>query len=390
MVDQLDDLEDPLLSTLDEPPLLTVKDLDTAERKAAEWIGERFKESGEWPTAAEAAVFCFQNAIPINELEQNRRQAFVVLDEGRGERRMALAAWVVSDLGIASRALKALTTIYSEALVKMVQAKGDVRWTSQELFERFKIEPGGPAAKQLIYLAERSQMHVLRSSTDALPSIQVPFRLLRVPTPTVDEVFLHRPKAPPWVENLDSPFTVDNLASPYTEVLTKGPRRGWRDSVRKRPTDWVFVASTWEDLREYREKVLWAVLGQKRLPLGMEFWAPDGSRSVERSLNELAQANLMILIVGCRYGMRAREEDERSFIEVEYDTAKQRGIDVLVFLSAVSVNWPQNVWDENQARLKDFRARLEKETMVYYFSSPDDLRASVGQGLRDWDARRAG
>jgi hypothetical protein len=274
-------------------------------------------------------------------------------------------------------AFAAAYKIFVDSIPEMIRTRNAVGRSRAEVAEANGLGVADVRMKQICYLITLSQLGFSENPAGDW-TVHVRFRLLRFPEPTIEEILLSRP--PAWKENGDSPQP--QIHAPHRS------RWNMADPVRRRMTDWVFVASTWEDLKAYRDKVLWAILGQKRLPLGMEFWAPDGTRSVDRSLTELAQANLMVLIIGCRYGSPARHDDERSFIEIEYDTAKERGIDLLAFLSDPSVKWPQDVWDaQNDARLRAFRLRLERESLVYFYKSPDDLKAAVGQGLRDWDTR---
>src|SRR5690606_17723125 len=81
-----------------------------------------------------------------------------------------------------------------------------------------------------------------------------------------------------------------------------------------------------------------------------------------------------------------------SITEMEYNRAVERGIPRLIFLMAddlltqESDELPPESPDK-QARLADFKARLQQEQIVNFFTSPADLRAQVINSLSYYHKR---
>ncbi len=124
--------------------------------------------------------------------------------------------------------------------------------------------------------------------------------------------------------------------------------------------------------------------------VGMERFEASEQNSLEESLRHLAEADLLLGIIGTRYGS-IPEGKEHSYTESEHRAAKHR----LVFkLEPGSVD-PNRDFDPGPDRWKKqelrdkFLAWIEREQLVRTFCD-NDLQLKVTKALNKWRADRAG
>ncbi len=161
----------------------------------------------------------------------------------------------------------------------------------------------------------------------------------------------------------------------------------------------VFISSTTKDLAAYRkaaEEVIESFEG-RFVAIRSEDWAarPDTPAEVVRQkVREVAaQGGLMVLIVALYYGSSPADEPDKSFVEIEYETAREAGMDVLVFLSE-GEDLPQGARflrepDDRWERLQAFRRRLQQEHTVEFFRDLAGFREALMQALHQWLEERA-
>ncbi len=145
----------------------------------------------------------------------------------------------------------------------------------------------------------------------------------------------------------------------------------------------VMISSTARDLPRHREKVMDACMRlQVFYPDMMENLTATDPNALEISLAIADRANVYIGIIGFRYGY-VPDGNVISVTEAEYNRASELNTPRLIFL--MSDQHPVMAGDvetgEGAEKLKKFRERLEKERVVAFFDSPDDLKAKVIQAL---------
>ena len=149
----------------------------------------------------------------------------------------------------------------------------------------------------------------------------------------------------------------------------------------------VVVSSTFRDLREWREAVRDAALGQSMLPLMMEHDAAIADRGIiSNSLAKVDEANAyVVLISNYRYGQVVVDPvlnpDALSVTELEFGRAEQKGLPICVFLMDENVPVsPAEMRKEAQwqEKLLAFRARGQHPSRITAtFASAEDLKAKV-------------
>ena len=132
----------------------------------------------------------------------------------------------------------------------------------------------------------------------------------------------------------------------------------------------IFVSSTYYDLKYVRERLERIISNYCCEPIlfeSDEVFFNANTAIDESCYNEIQHCHMMILIVGGRYGSMAStqiEEYENKYISItqrEHETARKRGIPVMVFVE-------QNVYSE----YKTYLANKDNNTIKY--THVDDVR----------------
>jgi hypothetical protein len=139
----------------------------------------------------------------------------------------------------------------------------------------------------------------------------------------------------------------------------------------------VFVCSTSEDLEAERRSVLDALDRLQMARNSMESFGARNEQPLETCLAEVRASDVMVIIVGRRYGSVARAN--LSFCEAEYQEAQRLGKPCLVYMQredALREGQPQSAPDELE-RLQEWKAALRREHTVAWFRNASDLGVQV-------------
>lgn len=114
----------------------------------------------------------------------------------------------------------------------------------------------------------------------------------------------------------------------------------------------AFVSSTFDDLLEHRQEVIRTIQAAGIQIDPMEHWQADRAKPDEFSAVRLSNCDVCILLVAFRRGTLPPGQD-RSIVQIEYDEARRRGIDILPFVLREDVpvgpgGWPAD-FDERDA-----------------------------------------
>ena len=144
----------------------------------------------------------------------------------------------------------------------------------------------------------------------------------------------------------------------------------------------IFISSTFEDLKEEREKVIRAVLELNHFPVGMEQFPAVGIPPIELIKQVLKDCDYYILIIGARYGS-INEQSGFSFTEEEYNYACFLGIPVIAFLPSDPDSFPISKLDKKDRTLKlqkleDFKEKVKNGGIsIKYWTNADNLQSLV-------------
>ena len=105
----------------------------------------------------------------------------------------------------------------------------------------------------------------------------------------------------------------------------------------------AFVSSTFDDLLKHRSEVIRTIQASGIQVDPMESWQADRATPGEFSSNRMVNCDICILLVAFRRGTVPTGE-ARSIVQIEYDEARRRGIDVLPFLLRDDVSVGTGGW----------------------------------------------
>lgn len=86
----------------------------------------------------------------------------------------------------------------------------------------------------------------------------------------------------------------------------------------------IFISSTYEDLKEERERVIGAILEMGQIPVGMEMFNAANESQWNIIKRRIEQSDYYLVIVANRYG--SADDDGVSYTEKEYDYAVAQGV----------------------------------------------------------------
>ena len=145
----------------------------------------------------------------------------------------------------------------------------------------------------------------------------------------------------------------------------------------------VFVCSTFADLSDERSAVLDAI---RRLQLqhdSMEFFGARANQPLETCLEEVRRSNVLVVIVGHRYGTLAPNLGI-SFSEAEYREGQRLGKPSLVYMRDESVPILPKYMERDSAKLsllEAWKSALQERHTVANFRESTDLALQVAADL---------
>jgi formylglycine-generating enzyme required for sulfatase activity len=171
----------------------------------------------------------------------------------------------------------------------------------------------------------------------------------------------------------------------------------------------VFISSTSDDLKEHREQAANAARASGFFPLMMEYFPASGhAPSLQACLDEVAKAEVVVVIVAHRYGWVPDDPanlDAKSITRLECDHARNvTGKEVLAFLADPDYTWPAEgkedyrlvterkkpgileEVDRNEKKLAEFKQELSRYFRAA-FTDAASVRALVSEALWAWKQR---
>jgi hypothetical protein len=150
----------------------------------------------------------------------------------------------------------------------------------------------------------------------------------------------------------------------------------------------IYISSTFEDLKDYREAVYRALRRDRHDVIAMEDYVAQDQRPLQKCLEDVASCNIYIGIFAWRYGFIPVDEKDNpeglSITELEYRKAKEKDIPCLIFLLDENKDWPLRSIDgtaQSGIKSDDNINRLRNEFQEYYvisfFKNPDQLAGLV-------------
>jgi len=144
----------------------------------------------------------------------------------------------------------------------------------------------------------------------------------------------------------------------------------------------IYVSSTYEDLKEYREAVRQAIRKLDQVDVAMEYYVAEPMRPLDKCLEDVRRSDIYIGIFAWRYGY-IPPGSELSITEQEFRQAVKFEKPILCFLLDESAAWPEVYKETGPAgeRVRALRAELKEHYLRGSFSSPEGLAMEVASAI---------
>lgn len=155
----------------------------------------------------------------------------------------------------------------------------------------------------------------------------------------------------------------------------------------------IFISSTYEDLKEAREKVRDAILSMMHFPIGMEMFSAGDEEQWEIIQETINSSDYYVLIVGQRYGseIATGEGAGISYTEKEYRYAKEQKVPILAFI--LDDNAHITIADlesdpKKLKKLKAFKKEVATGRTVEWWKTSEELACQVTAALHKQMGRK--
>jgi len=143
----------------------------------------------------------------------------------------------------------------------------------------------------------------------------------------------------------------------------------------------IFISSTYEDLKEYRQTAIEVVNRYKCVPLAMEFLVSEPGEPLTVCEKEVRECDIFIGIYAHRYGFIPKREN-KSITQLEYELAKELGKDCLCFIVEVDYPWKKSFIEfGKQKELDDFLDKVKTENICSFFTTVHDFDRKLSTSL---------
>ena len=143
----------------------------------------------------------------------------------------------------------------------------------------------------------------------------------------------------------------------------------------------VFISSTYEDLKEYRQKAIDVVSRNEDRAVAMEFFNARAEDATTVCETEIRDCDIFIGIYAHRYGYIPKGK-KKSITQLEYELAKKLNKLCLCFVVEKSFPWnPELIEMDKNAEPKVFLEKVKKESVVESFKSPEDFGMKLATSL---------
>jgi hypothetical protein len=149
----------------------------------------------------------------------------------------------------------------------------------------------------------------------------------------------------------------------------------------------AFVSSTFADLKDHRAHIISTLRKSGMSVDPMEDWTAATDEPIHFSQERVEGCDLCILLVGFRRG-HVPKDSTLSITQLEYKTAVELGIDVLVFMLDEEAAWPRKFDDlEKDPQLRQWRsALLEQRGVAFFNHEPKSI--DIASALTRWITKK--
>ena len=143
----------------------------------------------------------------------------------------------------------------------------------------------------------------------------------------------------------------------------------------------VFISSTFEDLKDYREAAVEVVNRYKGAPLAMEFFLSQAQEPTKACEKEIKECDVFVGIYAHRYGFIPGGK-KKSITQLEYELAKKLDKDCLCFIVDKDFAWkPRFIEHDKHKELGVFLKEVKKERTCSFFTTAADFEIKLSTSL---------
>jgi hypothetical protein len=154
----------------------------------------------------------------------------------------------------------------------------------------------------------------------------------------------------------------------------------------------IYLSSTFEDLKDYRERVYRELRALRHDVIAMEDYVAADVRPVDKCLADVRTSDIYVGLFAWRYGYVPPKGNpqKRSVTELEFREAVKHKKPCLLFILKDTALWPPNRMDANSGdnkrgdRITALRRELREELLAGAFESADELASKVVAALYRW------
>jgi len=156
---------------------------------------------------------------------------------------------------------------------------------------------------------------------------------------------------------------------------------GVRESSKSAFSLRVFISSTFEDLKQYRQAVFEAIHSLGAHSDDMIYWSADERSGAQASIDRLEKCDVVILLLAHRYG-HVPDGCSISITELEYSAARRKKIPVFAYFLDENEPWPPKYIELNRTdEIRAFKNRVSTDVTRRTFRTTDELGRLVTQSL---------
>lgn len=143
----------------------------------------------------------------------------------------------------------------------------------------------------------------------------------------------------------------------------------------------VFISSTYQDLKDFRQAAYDIITSEGFFPAGMENFLASSQFPMQYIKRVIDNSDYYILIIGQRYGSIVPNTNI-SFTEMEYEYAKRNKKTIIPFIYLGNKTLTKASTEEDEIqKLNNFKNKVEKENVVMYFKTEMELKLKINQSL---------
>lgn len=140
----------------------------------------------------------------------------------------------------------------------------------------------------------------------------------------------------------------------------------------------VFVSATFKDLENERKAAIEAIIELGHMPASMEYFTASSDEQFDYIKDVIDNCDYYVLIVAAYSGSK-HPQTGKSYTEMEYDYAIEKGIPLLAFPSKYTED--KTLKDPDMGYIQKFRERITKGAMCKFWENTDQLRYEVSRSL---------